>query len=525
MADSLKVFIAEMRVLWGKIGINQKIALGVLLTALVAALSFWGSWNSNDEFGLLFKNLRAKDAGEIINVLKADGIPYRVEDKGTAVLVPDDQVYDLRLKLAGQGLPGEGEGWTLFDQNRLGGLSDFVQQVNHTRALQSELERSISRLRQIQWARVHIVEAKESLFIDKKEPATASVLIKTRSGARLTDGEISGITHLIAGAVRGLTPENVTITDHSGRQLSRPGGNDTASLASNQLDYRRQVEEHLSNRATQMLERIVGPGKAVVTVSAEIDFSSSESHKIEYKSDITKSKTETTKETTAPASGGEVGVQANAGGARAGGGGSTSSTREERVEYMPPVPASETKLVEPGGKIKRLAAAVFVSAGAYKTSGAEGEEVRKYVAASGSQIKEYEQIVKNAIGFEEERGDSITVSDGEFKGETPVPAEELKMIEVQNFRQFVVGLVKSGSTALGVLLFLLFARHMLKKTFTGNPLLEGQTQTVALDRTARAPGREPSQTESAPPLKDQVTSAVSQNPEKAAQHLKMWMNR
>jgi len=524
MADSLKAFILEIRALWSKIGINQKIALGVLLTALIAALGFWGSWTGKDEFGLLFKNLGPKDAGEIVNALKAEGIPYRVEDEGTAVLVPDDQVYDLRLKLAGQGLPAEGEGWTLFDQNRLGGVSAFVQQVNHTRALQAELERSVSRLRQIQWARVHIVEAKDSLFMDKEQPATASVLIKTKAGARLSESEISGITYLIAGAVRGLTPENVTITDYSGRQLSRPGGGDTASLASGQLDYRRRLEERLSNRATQMLERVLGPGKAIVTVSAEIDFTSSESHKIEYKTDITKSKTETIKETTAAAEGGEAGVQANAAGAGPAGGGSVSSTREEKVEYMPPVPASETKRVEPAGRIKRLAAAVFVSAGEYKTSAPEGEEVRKYVSASPAQIKEYEQIVKNAIGFVEDRGDSITISDGEFRSEAAVSPEELKVIETQNFRRFVVSVVKSGSTALGVLLFLLFARHMLKKSFSGNRGL--QTETVGLHATQTIPEEKPAQTESGePPLKAQVATAVSQDPGKAAQQLRMWMNR
>jgi len=525
MADSLKVLISEIRILWGKIGINQKIALGLLLTALVAALAFWGSWNSNDSLGLLFKDLRQKDAAEIVNVLKADGIPYRVEDNGTAVLVPDEKVPDLRLRLAGQGLPGQDEGWALFDETRLGALSGFVQQINHTRALQGELERTISRFRQIEWARVHIVEEKDSLFIDRKEAATASVLLKTRGGAQVSESQIGAIAHLIAGAVRGLTPDNVTINDYSGRQLSRPGGSDAASLASDQLEYRRQVEEHLSNRATEMLERVVGRGKAVVTVSAEIDFTSSESHKIDYKDGITKSKTETVKETTAASGAGEAGVEANLGGGEAGGS-TVSSVREEKTEYMPPMPSGETKRVEPAGKIKRLAAAVFVSAGEYKASvGADGKGVRKYVPPDARQMAEYKEIVTNAIGFVAER-DAITISDGEFKSTSAISGEELKVIETQNNRQFIVSLVKAGSTALGVLVFLLFARHMLKKTFSRSAAYEPVTQTRAAGMTTRAhetgSGQQPMQTA---PLKEQVAFAVKEDPEKATQHLKMWMNR
>jgi len=527
MADSLRQLIAEIQVLWGRIGLNQKIAMSVVITAIVAALAFWGSWNSNTDYGLLFKNLQHKDAGEIINTLKADGIPYRVEDNGTTVLVPDERVYDLRVKLATQGLPGEEEGWSLFDDTGFGSLSDALLQINHTRALQAELERSINRLRQIEWARVHIVEEQDSLFVAKAKAATASVLIKTRGGARLAESQVAGIMHLIAGAVRGLTPDNITITDYSGRQLSRPSDGGTASVASSRLDYQRQIEEHLSGKATRMLEQAIGPGRAVVTVSAEIDFTSSESHEVEYKEDITKSKRETIKETTAPGGGGAAGTEANlTGGEMAGA--TLGSTREEITEYGPPIMSGETKKVVPAGTVTGLTASVFVSAGEYKTSaGADGQEVRKYVAASNTQLKDYERTVKNAIGFKEGR-DSFTISDGEFRSVAALPAEELKIVEAQRQREFIIGLVKSASTAFGMLVFLVFARRTLKKAFRGGPAQRSQAQTATLSvgTVAAAPAavsEKPAEPE-ALQLKELVSNAVNEDPERATYQLRSWLS-
>jgi len=530
MIESLKQFVSEIGVLWNKVGVNQKIALGVILALFAGGLIFWGSWNTRSDFGLLFKGVEQKDAGEIVNVLQSENIPYRLQDGGTTIMVPADQVYDLRLKLAGQGLPREEAGWSLFDQNRLGGLSEFVQEVNHTRALQAELERTIGRLKQIEWAKVHIVETKDTLFTDKAQPATASVLIKTKGGTTLSENQIAGITHLVSGAVRGLEPGRVTITDYSGRVLSRPAESDSASLASNQLDYRRRVEEHLSGGATQMLEKVLGPGRAVVTVSADVDFASSEKHIINYKEKIQKSTMETTRENSMPTASGEAGVAAAANGGETASG--TSSTREEKTEYLPPIPTTEEKRLEPGGKVTRLAAAVFVCAGDYKAvKGADGKETRQYAAASAEKLKEYEAIVKNAIGYVESR-DSLTISDGEFKSGAAVAPEELEMIQQESSRQFIVSLVKSGSTALGVLLFLFFARRVLRKAFTPVSLtgaaLSGavaqplpQTATVSTLDVVSTPEPEPSpQTIT---LKDQVLASVKKDPDKATQYLRTWM--
>jgi len=526
MLDSLKQFLSELRVLWSKVGLNQKIALAVVLVSFAGALFFWGSWNRRSDYGLLFKGLQHKDAGEIVNLLQADETPYRIEDDGSTILVPAEKVYDLRLKLAGQGLPREEAGWELFDQNRLGTLSDFVQKVNHTRALQAELERTIGRLKQIEWAKVHIVEAKESVFAEQAEEARASVVIKTRGGAALSESQIAGITHLIAGAVRGLPSNNVTITDHTGRQLSRPAGDDAASLAASQLDHRRSIEEHLSTRATQMLERVVGPGRAAVTVSADIDFTATESHSITYKDKIQKSTTETTSESSGPNTAGEAGVAANVGGGNTGTAASTTSTsREEKVEFLPPMPMSEEKRTIPAGKISRLAAAVFVSAGEYKiVKAADGTETRQYAAAPAGKLKDYEEIVKNAIGFTEGR-DSVTISDGEFKTATDLAPEQLRQIETENFRTFIVSLVKSGSTALGVLLFLLFARHVLKKVLVPSEAVPSPvpaTQTVGT-LNAVSPPEAGERAPKPATLKDRVITSAQQDPEQTTQYLRTWL--
>ena len=527
MIDSLKQFLTEILALWSKVGLNQKIALAVLLSASAGALFFWGSWNRSSDFGLLFKGLQTKDAGEIVTTLKADQTPYRLEDGGTTIFVPTDKVYDLRLKLAGQGLPREDAGWELFDQNRLGTLSDFVQKVNHTRALQTELERTIGRLKQIEWAKVHIVEAKESVFTEKAEEARASVVIKTRASATLTEGQIAGITHLIAGAVRGLPASNVTITDHTGRQLSRPSGTDAASLAGSQLDYRREVEEHLSSRATQMLERVLGPGRAAVTVSAEIDFTTSEKHAMAYKEKIQKTTSETTRETSGASAAGEAGVAANIGtGAASAGPPSTSTTREEKTEFLPPLLTSEEKSTVPAGKITRLAAAGFVCAGEYKmVKGADGKETRTYAPAAD--VAKYEEIVKNAIGFVAAR-DTVKVSDSEFKTGADLAPEQFAQAEKENSRQFIIGLVKSGSTALGVLLFLLFARRVLKKSYSAAaaPLPQAQPQVATVQTgsidVVSTPETERPRSAS---LKDKVVASVQEDPLRTTQYLRTWLRK
>ena len=521
MLESLKAFLAELHALWVKVGLNQKIGIGAVLAVFALALLLWGSWSSRDDYGLLFRDLQQKDGAEIVNSLKAQQIAFRVEDGGSTIMVPGSRVAELRLQLASQGLPREEEGWTLFDKNHLTGVSEFVQKINHTRALQAELERTIGRLKQIEWAKVHIVEARESLFSEKEEPATASVLIKTRSASALSDGQIAGITHLIAGAVRGLAPERVTITDHTGRQLSRgAGGADGPGLASNQLDFRREMEEHLSSRATQMLERVLGPGRAVVTVTADVDFTTSETSTIEYKDKVQKSTYETTKETTEAAASGEAGVAANLGGARPAGTGAVSTTREERVEYAAPLPTSNTRRQTPGGSVKRLAAAVFVNAGEYKmAAGPDGKQVRHYEPAPAKKTKEYEDIVKNAIGFVDTR-DAVTVSDTEFRTAAELAPEEAAEIAGQQTREFIVGLVKSGSPALGLLVFLVFARRTLRRVFAPAPAQRPETLSDGTLSTATAAVEEAPATVT---LKEQVAASVKEDPDRATRYLRTWM--
>ncbi|HZS11886.1 MAG TPA: flagellar basal-body MS-ring/collar protein FliF, partial [Nitrospirales bacterium] len=416
-------------------------------------------WTQQPEMQVLFANLSPEDGGAIVEKLREMKVPYEIGAGGTSVLVPTAQVHDLRLSLAGQGLPhGGGVGFEIFDRTTVG-MSDFTQKLNYRRALQGELARTISQMPEVERARVHLAVPERRLFASEQDKARASVVLSLRGGSTLAKGQIQGIVHLVASSVEGLQPQDVTIVDGHGRLLSDSAGDGPTRLSGSQLDYQRSFEKDIETRIQSMLERIVGTNKAVVRVSSVLDFRQVEMTEERYdpNGQVVRSEQRTQEKTAGinGVAGGVPGVASNVPSGEAEGGGSTSSTnaqtKNDTVNYE--ISRTVSRIIEPVGTLKKLSAAVLVD-GTYEQAkaGEKGEETsRKYIPRTAEDMKRIEEIVKKAMGYSAERQDQVEVVnvpfgfDGEETG--GAAAEAAAPSAVSSFAPYVrygVGAVLFG---------------------------------------------------------------------------------
>ncbi|MGE8688514.1 MAG: flagellar basal-body MS-ring/collar protein FliF [Achromobacter sp.] len=240
--------------------------------ALVAAIVAVAMWSSEPNYKVLFSNLDDRDGGAIVTALGTMNVPYRYNDTGTALLVPADRVYDARLQLASQGLPRGGSvGFELMDNARFG-ASQFAEQINYQRGLEGELARSIEAMHTVQHARVHLAMPRQSLFVRERQAPTASVLLNVYPGRSLSDAQVSAISWLVASSVPELTAENVSIVDQNGRLLSAPLG-EGRGMDADQMRFVREMEQRTVERILTILNPLVGPGNVHAQASADVDFS------------------------------------------------------------------------------------------------------------------------------------------------------------------------------------------------------------------------------------------------------------
>src|SRR6185503_18661980 len=272
------------RVLIGSVGVVS------LVTVLGIA---W--WVQQPLFRPLFTNLGQQDAASIVEALRAEKVPFQLEDGGRAVLVPAEKLYELRLSLASRGLPeGGGVGFEIFDKQSLG-QTDFVQRLNYQRALQGELGRTIGELGGVESARVHLALPERSLFVAEDRRPSASVVVKLVSGRALSPAQIDGIVHLVASSVEGLAAEQVTVVDEGGRMLTQNRPRDeTTGVTGTALEYQASLERQLAERVESMLGAVVGRDKTIARVAATVDFSRSERTEESYDPDRTALKTQRT---------------------------------------------------------------------------------------------------------------------------------------------------------------------------------------------------------------------------------------
>ncbi len=379
---------------------SKKISLLAISAATLIGIGVLVFMVNQADYRVLFSNLSNEDAGNIVAKLQEKKIPYRLSSSGDSILVPSEKVSELRLELAASGLPqGGGVGFEIFDTKNLG-LTEFVQQLNYQRALQGELTRTINGLDEIQSSRVHIVIPKKSLFIEDQKKPTASVFLKLKPGRSLRPGQIDGIAHLVASSIEGLKPGDVMVVDNSGKVLSKVQSDSRiAGLSNSQTEYQRGIEKDLTTRVQSMLEKVVGEGKAVVRVTADLDFRVTE--KTEEKYDPEEPVIRSVQRQSEKA--GEPDEKAK----------SSARKSDEVINYE--INRTVKKTVMSVGDIKKLSIAVLVD-GVYVKN---DKGVEEFQPRSKKDLANLEDLVKKAVGFDAKREDQVVVSSVPFKKVDP----------------------------------------------------------------------------------------------------------
>ncbi|HJT18965.1 MAG TPA: flagellar basal-body MS-ring/collar protein FliF [Nitrospira sp.] len=405
--------------------INQRMIIFVALAGSIAGLVAVALWTQQPDMQVLFSNVSTEDAAAIVDKLKEQKVVYETSGGGGTILVPSAQVYDLRLQLAGQGLPhGGGVGFEIFDRSTLG-MSEFVQKLNYRRALQGELARTIAQMSGVEKARVHLAIPERRLFSTEQDRARASVVVSLYSGQLLSKAQVQGIVHLVASSVEGLQARDVTVVDGQGRMLSSTASDDPAGLTHTQLEYQQAVEKDIETRIQTMLERIVGANKAVVRVSGLVDFRKVETteERFDPNGQVVRSEQRGQEKSNGVngVSGGVPGVESNVPPGTEQEPTETSSTasqtKNETVNYE--ISRTVSRIVEPSGTIKKLSVAVLVD-GTYETAKpadggkAAATEARKYIPRSTEEMTRIEEIVKKAMGYSAERQDQVEVVNMQF---------------------------------------------------------------------------------------------------------------
>jgi flagellar M-ring protein FliF len=405
----MKNFGQSLLSLWKQFGINQRVSLIVTALAVTGCMIALVLWSRRPDLQMLYTRLGDKDSVAIIGYLETQNIPHEVSADGSAVSVPSDQVYKLRMDLAAKGLPsGDGVGFEIFDKGQFG-LSDFVQRTNYLRAIQGELARTITQLQGVRSARVLIVQPENRLLLtDQSAKSTASVFIDI-GGGRLDPDQVNAIRHLVANSVEGLVPDQVAVVDNHGHVISEELKQDpTLGTASSQIRYRQQVEDYLGHKVETMLAPVIGEGNAIVRVSAEIDTDATTQTEEKYdpEGQVIRSQTtnaDTSNSVESKSGGGTVGISANvpdkAAAAAAGNdaAGRPSNTTDHTLKTSTTtyeINRTLTNVTRNPGSIRSLTASVLI---AQATTGKRTPE----------DIEALRQIVINALGVKAAPGQAL----------------------------------------------------------------------------------------------------------------------
>ena len=472
--------------LLGKLGVARIAAMAVVAVMLLGFFAFIIIRSTTPQLAPLYTNLEFGDSSAIISELNSMGTPYEIRSEGATILVPRDQITTIRMSLAENGLPSRGQvGYEIFDNQSTLGATSFVQNINHIRALEGELARTIGALSRVESARVHLVLPERELFRrDIREPS-ASIVLTVRG--QLSAGEIRAVQHLVASAVEGLSPNGVSIVDSSGALLASGSGEGEVSVTAQAMEERKLgLETRMRTRIEELLASVVGLGRARVQVSAELDLNRSTrtSETFDPESQVVRSAqtVETGDQSTGPGNSGQVTVANELPGASeqaaAGSGGmqSSSSTLEETLNYE--ISSTTETAVTEAGAIKRLSVAVVVD-GVY-TYDANGNAV--YAPREQAEIDQITALVRTAMGYDQARGDQVEVVNMQFAERPGIEAGteapglfEFTRDDLMRFAEMAVTLL----IALALVLFVM--RPLVRKVLAPEP------QPLALPQAATVP--------------------------------------
>ncbi|HTV53135.1 MAG TPA: flagellar basal-body MS-ring/collar protein FliF [Steroidobacteraceae bacterium] len=542
----------------------------LLLVGIAAAVAAGVSvvlWSRGPSYSLLYANLAMEDQAQVTQALEAAGIPYRLSPGSNAIEVPSERVSDARLKLAGQGLPEGDGGFSLLTKDPGIGVSSFVENARYQHALETELAHTIASLRPVDGARVHIAAPRESAFVRDNHPASASVFVQLKSGRMLSQEQVQAIINLVASSVPELEANEVTVVDQQGRLLSAPQGSDEFALREQHFQLVHRLEDDYTQRIEALLTPLVGPGRVRAQVVAQLDTSVTEEAREQYKPDSQVVRSEQLSEQTSrdgagaqgvpgalsnqpPAAGvaqppppNGAGAAAAAGAARpAGAAGNAANAAASAASASASSAASaapdnvskqSTRNYEidrtldytrqPAGRLKRLTVAVLIDN--IHAVGKDGKPTDR--ALTQSELDHVTALVKDAVGFDESRGDSVNVLNSSFQSESAPPETQLEQVPLwerplfQDMAKLLAGVIVLLVLSLSVLRPLVRAliaptRAALAPPRQATAALPAEPQAAVAQRSGAMPV----------PYDQQVTQArtlVNQDAKRVAQVVRDWV--
>lgn len=509
--------LARFRERWSALSQVQKAVTVLAVVGILITLVYLGQLILSPTYAPLFTDLDPKEAGKMAEVLKEMKVPYRIAGEGKIIEVPEKQVYDVRIKLASDGLlNNNGVGFELFDEKKFG-VTEFEQQVGYQRALQEELRRTIVQLDAVEQARVHLVIPKQSLFLEDEVNPSASIALKLKPTVKLEPEQVQGIVDLVMGSVQGMQPESIHIIDMEGNVLSdnialTDQSAKMTRMTMDQFQIKRNYEKEMETRIQQMLRRILGPNKAVAMVTADLNFDQQQSSTTTY--DPNKqvlSENTVSEQGTGSGASGNPGTDSSQPGstlpAQDGNSGSNYSREETTTNYQ--VGNTQETVVKSPGDLQRLSVAVVVN-GSFPQS----------------ELKEIENVVKAAIGYDQQRQDQVTISNMNFDDSELVDSAKAMAAETaggglaQQINQSPWMLPIAGLLTAIVIVSVILARR--RRARKRNSIVEIPTTPDPVNlETSREPFiPETKQTAS---RQQELRDFAQENPQEVAEVIKLWM--
>jgi flagellar M-ring protein FliF len=523
----------QLVAIWKQLGLNQRISVIVAGLVVVGGLTTVSLWSSRTEYALLYGRLEDAESAKVVAALDDAKVPYRISRGGGTILVPSDKVHLMRMQLAAKGVPraGDGVGFEIFDKPNFG-ISDFVQRANYVRAIQGELARTISQVDMVEAARVLVVVPENRLLVDNNKKPTASVFVRTRGNSPLPSQTINAIRFLVANSVEGLQANFVTVIDNQGNVLSENNENDSmAGLTATQLAARKNLEQYLSRKAEGMLETVLGPGQAVVRVSAEINYDTLSKTEEKYDPDgqvirvstITDENTDSSNATTpsgAPGMTSDGTIETNTVVTTP----LNSSRMKKKVannQYELNKIHSET--TQGAGGLKRVSAAVFVAA---RVTGSGTNRVAN--PRTPEEVLKLRRIVQSALGIQEgadaARKDEITLEEMVFNEQ---PATELtQQLQRQEKNNAWFEAAKTILyPGLGFAILVIFWRTFKKTSSDDIPIGIPLADFAPVNGSAQVNGNGKTRHKTGVVTVEVLNQLIRENPENMTDAIRTWMAR
>jgi flagellar M-ring protein FliF len=529
MKETLTRHVSRLQRTFAAFTTGQKVIAVLGTAALLLAGFLVFRWAATPSYAPLYSNLSSEDAAAVVEQLNTDGVPYKLGSNGTSIMVPQDKVYDTRIALSGEGLPGNSgdSGYSILDDQDIS-TSEAQEQTNFKRAMEGELSNTIEAIDGVDTAIVHLALPEKQVFADEQDPATASVLVDTAAGRDLGTDQVQGIVNLVASSIDGLDPEKVTITDSEGRVLSAndgPGGAGSSSRAQAVEDYQRDLQA----RVQAMLDRVIGPGNSTLTVTADLDFDKAVTETTTFSADPdlpALSESESSETYTGPAgaagAGGVVGPDGQMDSGLAGGDG--SSYKKQSATRDNPVNSVVERRESAGGTPKNIYIGAVLDA----------------EAARNIDPGELENMIAAAVGIDKRRGDKIEVTAMPFdRTSEATTAEELKAAAEADKNAQRMDLIRKAGLGLLVAVLLLVVwlkgrrRNKARQeatTYVVEQLRQDQAerlaaaqQQAALETSPATMALQRAERDESAEMRDELAALVERQPEDVAALLRGWL--